>query len=671
MTRLRLAVVAALAGLGLVRPALAQDDAPTLRAIMDVPVLGGMAISPDGRWVAYVERAPNWDADDWSTRLFVSDGGMPAAIPQAEGISGSFHWTPDSEWLAYLAPADSGAVLRLVRAAVPHEVVSWPVPEGTRGFEISPAGDRIALAIEEPETREQLRERDLFGSFEVKGRGFRLTHLWVAELDLPDGAPRRALGPGATRRLTSGEFTVDAFAWSPDGSRIAFDHAPDPRPNSSYASDISIVDVDTGILDPLVTDPGRDAGPLWSPDGREILYSSSQGIPVSNLPLELVAIPATGGEGRLLTGGWATEPDPVAWIGEEVWFVADDGMPRGLYHLNVRTGAIAKRAELPEFVTSASLSRNGDRLALVAESRTTLPEVYLGATLGAAPLAVTRKTRRVEGWSLGTRETVSWTAADGLEIEGVLIKPAGFDPGRRHPLLVVVHGGPRALSRPTLFQDGYPTLRWVATGAVVLLPNYRGSAGYGPAFRTAHHRTLGLGDAKDVEAGVDHLVELGFVDPDRIGLMGWSYGGFISAWLTATSDRFAAVSVGAGISDWRTHYAWESANITTRVFSFGTTPWEDPETWAAASPITHIEGARTPTLIQHVVGDPVVSVLSAYELYQALLDLGVETEFVQFPGSGHFPWGPKSQLAIHWQNWEWFARHLGSAEPDREAVVGR
>lgn len=647
------------------------DAVPTLRQIMDLPRMRGATISPDGRRVAFAETEPDWDADGWTTRLLVSDGGPPVAIRNAEGLRGPYRWTPDSEWLAYIARNAGGPALRLVRADGSGAPIVWPLPEGTGGFQFSPHGTQIALAIKDPEGEEQIRQRDLFGRFEIEGRGFRMTHLWVADLDLPRDGDARSTGPGELRRLTSGDFTVGAFEWSPDGTRIAFDHAPDPRPNSSYAADVSVADVHSGVVHRVVTSPGRDAGPRWSPDGGEILYSSSMGIAVSNLPRELVVVPATGGQGRVLTREWATEPSPIAWIGDDIWFVADEGMPRGLYRLNARTGAVTSREDLPEFVRGASLSADGVRLAVVAESRTTLPEVYLGAAAEGELTRVTDATRRVEGWSLGTREVVEWRASDGLRIEGALLKPDGFDPTRQYTLLVVVHGGPRALDRPRLFHGGaYGIERWLARGALVLLPNYRGSAGYGPEFRTAHHRTAGPGDAMDVEAGVDHLIGLGIVDPDRVAVMGWSYGGFVSAWLTATSDRFRAISVGAGISDWRTHYAWEAANITTRVFTFGTTPWEDPETWAASSPITHIEGARTPTLIQHIVGDPVVSILSAYELYQALVDLGVETEFVEFPGSAHYPGNPKSQLALAWQNWEWFARHLWGERGQRDEVVG-
>lgn len=649
----------------------APDVIPTLRQSMDLPRTRGATISPDGRRVAFSQTAPNWETDGWTTRLLTSDGGSPVPIGHAEGFSGSYRWSPDSKWLAYVARGDGGTVLRLVLADGSGAAIDWPLPDGTRWFEFSPDGTRIALAVTDPESDEQARQRELFGRFQVKGRGFRMTHLWLADFDFPHLARTDATEPGEPHRLTSGDFTIGSFAWSPDGTRIAFDHAPDPRSNSSYASDVSLVELGSGAVHHLVTTPGRDAGPLWSPDGREILYSSSMGIAVSNLPMELVVIPATGGEGRVLTEEWATEPSPVAWIGNDIWFVADDGMPRGLYRLDTNTGAITQRTGLPEFVRSVSLSADGDRFAVLAESRATLREVYVGHTADGDPSRVTDATREVENWQLGTREVIDWQASDGLRIEGVLLKPGGFDPARQYPLLVVVHGGPRDLDRPSLFKGGpYPIERWVAQGALVLLPNYRGSAGYGPEFRTAHHRTAGFGDAMDVEAGVDHLIGLGMVDTTRVGVMGWSYGGFVSAWLSATSDRFGAISVGAGIADWRTHYAWESANITTRVFTFGTTPWEDPETWAASSPITHILGGRTPTLIQHVVGDPVVSILSAYELYQALTDLGVATELVEFPGSGHYPRSPKHQLALVWQNWEWFARYLWGEQADRDEVVG-
>ena len=211
-------------------------------------------------------------------------------------------------------------------------------------------------------------------------------------------------------------------------------------------------------------------------------------------------------------------------------------------------------------------------------------------------------------------------AATVRVIEGVLHKPVGFQSGRKYPLLVVIHGGPTGVSRPTPFSSTsiYPIDLWVAKGALVLEPNYRGSAGYGEQFRALNVRNLGVGDAWDVLSGVDYLIAQGMADPDRVGTMGWSQGGYISAFLTThDSARFKAVSVGAGISDWMTYYVNTDIHPFTRQY-LKATPWEDPEIYAKTSPITYIKGAKAPTLIQHGATDQRVPLPNAYELYQGL-----------------------------------------------------
>ena len=191
--------------------------------------------------------------------------------------------------------------------------------------------------------------------------------------------------------------------------------------------------------------------------------------------------------------------------------------------------------------------------------------------------------------------------------------------------------------------------RDVEKGAVILMPNYRGSAGYGEAFRSLNVRNLGVGDAWDVLTGIDHLIEQGFVDPDRMGAMGWSQGGYISAFLTTTSDRFRGISVGAGISNWMTYYVNTDIHPFTRYY-LGGNPWEDPEVYAATSPMTYILDAKTPTLIQHGENDARVPIPNAYELFQALQDVGVETRLIVYKGFGHGISKPKERLAAVWHS---------------------
>ena len=206
---------------------------------------------------------------------------------------------------------------------------------------------------------------------------------------------------------------------------------------------------------------------------------------------------------------------------------------------------------------------------------------------------------------------------------------------RKYPLLVVIHGGPTGVDTAVRSADRtYPIERFAAKGALILRPNYRGSAGYGEQFRSLNVRNLGLGDYDDVISGVDSLIAKGMVDKDRVGAMGWSQGGYISAFITTYSDRFKAVSVGAGISDWMTYYVNTDIHPFTRQY-LKATPWEDPEIYRITSPITYVNRARTPTLIQHGDQDKRVPPPNAFELYQALKDRGVPVKLILYKGFGH------------------------------------
>ena len=278
-------------------------------------------------------------------------------------------------------------------------------------------------------------------------------------------------------------------------------------------------------------------------------------------------------------------------------------------------------------------------------------------------------TDQVKGLVLGTREVVSWKSKDGTTIEGVLVKPADFDPAKTYALLCVIHGGPTGVDRPILAADlrYYPADVWAARGALVLKVNYRGSAGYGEKFRMLNIRNLGVGDAWDVLSGVDLLVKKGWVDPARVGCMGWSQGGYISAFLTTSSRAFKAISVGAGISNWATYYY--NTDITPFTINYlGDDPADDPAIYAKTSPMTYIKKAGTPTLIQHGEFDRRVPIPNAYELRQGLEDRGVPVEMIVYKGYGHGITKPKSMRAVMEHNLAWFGHYIfGDPKPDLAA----
>jgi len=310
------------------------------------------------------------------------------------------------------------------------------------------------------------------------------------------------------------------------------------------------------------------------------------------------------------------------------------------------------------FMGRPSFSKAFDSAAFVCGGNNRVSEVCFSSLKSFDARKITDMNEQWKPFRSATRELTQWKSKDGAMIEGVLIKPADFDPARKYPLLVVIHGGPRGTDRADLAADRYyPIERFAAKGAVVLRPNYRGSEGYGEAFRALNVRNLGVGDYDDVITGVDALIAKGFVDGGRVGAMGWSQGGYISAFITCFSDRFKAVSVGAGISDWMTYYVNTDIHPFTRQY-LKATPWEDPEIYKKTSPITYVNNAKTPTLIQHGELDKRVPIPNAYELYQALQDRNVPVKLSVFKGFGHGINKPKQQLAVLEQNFDWFSQWI-------------
>jgi dipeptidyl aminopeptidase/acylaminoacyl peptidase len=365
----------------------------------------------------------------------------------------------------------------------------------------------------------------------------------------------------------------------------------------------------------------------------------------------------------------------VAWTASGLWCSANQKTAAYLFKVDVEKRLAIRMSPGEGWAGSGfHLSPDGRWVTFVAGDAQHLPEVMI-ARPGEPGSALTTLSAGIADWTLGTSEVVKWTSRDGTTIEGVLRKPAGWKPGPRRPLLVVIHGGPTAVSRPTRLGGTYvyPIEHWLAKGALVLEPNYRGSAGYGAAFRALNVRNLGVGDAWDVVSGIEALAARGWVDTTRVGAMGWSQGGYISAFLaTHESHRFRAISVGAGISDWMTYYVNTDITPFTRQY-LRATPWEDPAIYALTSPITNVRNARAPVLIQHGGADARVPTPNARQLHRALLDVGVETRLTIYPGFGHGLNKPKAMRSAFEENRAWFDARLwpAPAARPRSAASGR
>jgi dipeptidyl aminopeptidase/acylaminoacyl peptidase len=629
----------------------AQTPRPSIDDLLTLKRVGSPAISPDGRMVAYTLRETNWEDNAYETEIWVGDGARVRQLTTGRKSSMQPAWSPDGRWLAFVSDRDAKRQLYRMAVGGGEAERLTSLDEDVNAFAWAPDGTRIAFTMNDP-VADSVKEREKrFGDLRIEDEDRRFAHLHLLEI-----ASRR------TRPLTSGELVVGSFDWSPDGRRIALDHRVSSDPSDNASGDISVVDVTSGRRDLVVGQGGPDSNPRWSPDGLRIAFVSSMAKPDFYFRNRVIAVVSPGSPSvESLTDDFDEDPSLVDWTTSGIFFAASQRTWAYLFHLDPTTRQITRRAPADEWIgTGFSVARDGRRYAYVGASAREFADVYLGEP-GARAVRVSRTADQIATWPTHTREVISWTSQDGAAIEGVLHKPADFDRSRRYPLLVVIHGGPTGVSRPVPYSNYvgyYPIDLWLARGALVLEPNYRGSAGYGEKFRALNVRNLGIGDAWDVLSGIDKLVADGVVDGQRVGAMGWSQGGYISAFLTTKhADRFKAVSVGAGISNWMTYYVNTDIHPFTRQY-LKATPWDDPKIYADTSPITYIKQAKAPTLIQHGDQDQRVPPPNALELYQGLRDQNVPVQLVLFKGFGHPLNKPKANRGAMQQNFDWFNKYL-------------
>jgi dipeptidyl aminopeptidase/acylaminoacyl peptidase len=654
----------------LVVSASAQTPAPpTIDDLIALTRAGSPALSPDAKWVAYTLRETNWDDNTYETEIWVAEtsGGGPRQLTNGRKSSNAPAWSPDSTRLAFGSDREDKRQIYLIDLRGGEAVKLTSSEESVGAFAWSPDGRSIAYIAGDARA-DALKDRDKkYGEFEVVDQDHRMSHLHVIDV-----------ASKQNRRLTSGLFTVGRFDWSPDSKSIAFDHRINSDPANGGSANISIVTVADASVRALVTQDGPDANPIWSPDGSRIAFESAMSNPRFFFTNRRIAtIRAAGGPIEVLSASFDEDPSIVRWGSAGIFFSASSRAWAYLYRLDPATKAVTTYAPAQNWIGSAfSFSEDATTVAYMASDASTFPEVYVASVKTMAGRRITDTGSRIASWSTAPIDIISWRSQDGTPIEGVLHKPVGFQAGKRYPLLVVIHGGPTGVSRATPYSSTsiYPIDLWVAKGALVLEPNYRGSAGYGEKFRSLNYRNLGVGDAWDVLSGVDDLVKRGLADGSRVGAMGWSQGGYISAFLaTHDSARFKTISVGAGISDWMTYYVNTDIHPFTRQY-LNASPWDDPEIYAKTSPITYIKGARTPTLIQHGATDQRVPLPNAFELYQGLQDVGTTTKLIVyrgFEGIGHGPSKPKSSRALMEHNLAWFDEHFFGPVTTTPSAVSR
>ncbi|MGE5235808.1 MAG: prolyl oligopeptidase family serine peptidase [Acidobacteriota bacterium] len=643
---------------------LVLDDLASVREVDDPQV------SPDGAWVAYTVTRTDAARDKRDADIWMSswDGGQQVELTSLEGNETAPRWSPDGRHLAFLASRGDedqkkkGAQVWLLDRRGGEATRLTDMPGGVSDFQWSPDSRRLVLVSSDPdpddtpETREGWKRKTappiVITRYQFKRDDVGYLKALYTHLYLFDVASRQAAA------LTSGPYDDEQPAWSPDGRRIAFVSERGPGdPDRENNSDVFVVEARPGS-EPvrLTTWPGPDSGPpVWSPDGSMIAYRQGDEPRFSAYNLyTLAVVPAGGGSQRLLTAALDRPVAAVHWAddGRSLVFLVVDDRTEYVARIDAAGGAVERLTSGQRVVSAIAGGAHG-AWAVIAGADDQPDEVFALTSGG-----LRRLSRQNDGWvstvKLTTTEDVSFTTPDGTIVNGLLAKPPTLSAGPRYPALLDIHGGPNG-QRDHGFDFNRQFL--AANGYVVLQVNYRGSSGRGSKFQKAIYADWGHLEVVDLLAGADFLARQPFVDRDRLGLGGWSYGGILTNYTIATDPRFKAAVSGASSSLQTSMYGVDEY-IEQYDAEMGQ-PWKTEELWLKVSyPFFHADRIRTPTLFMGGDRDFNVPLVGVEQMYQALRGVGVDTELVIYPGQHHILSVPSYQRDRLARALAWYDRYL-------------
>ncbi|MCG8607340.1 S9 family peptidase [bacterium] len=636
----------------------------TPEELIKIKAIGNVRVSPHGMRALFTvrEAVMTDDKSEFVTQVWMADADGAEAIQLTTGEKSSTNpkWSPDGKWIAFTSSRSGKNNIWLIRSSAGEARQLTDAQGGLGDYNWAPDSKTIAYIMSEPETDEEKKNKKAKNDAQVVDENFKMNHLWTISIE---GEDRTA------RQITSGAFNVartftTGFDWSPDGKSIVFTHNPTPLVNDWTDADISIVDVASGEIKALAKTNRAESHPLYSPNGQWIAYRASDDPPTWGFTSRVYIVASNGGSPKPLANSSDERPSLIGWSanGQQILVSETQRTVTRLSALPIDGSPQVDLTPADVMVSQPALNPSREFIGFVSETPDTPSEAFM------SPLADFRAMKlsavqRLPELPIGKTETLQWRSKDGESVEGLLTYPVAYKSGVKVPLLVVVHGGPAGVFTQRFIgnRGAYPIAAFASRGYAVLRCNVRGSSGYGQAFRYANYSDWGGGDFQDIMSGVDHLIKKGIADPDRMGIMGWSYGGYMTSWVITQTDRFKAASVGAGVTNLMSFTGTSDVPGFVPDY-FGGEYWEVFDKWRSHSAMFNMKGVTTPTLIQHGEKDIRVPVTQGYELYNAIKRQGVEVKMVVYPRQPHGIREPRLLLDAMQRNLDWFEKWLLSGE---------
>lgn len=655
---------------------------------LDMVRLEDALMSPDGSWVLYEELTLDWDKNKRQKKHFMvsAEGGERWQYLSEEGGS-AFQFSPDGKYLTFLrqtkdkedngesnkAGNENRTQIFWMRTAGGEAIALTEHDTSVRAYKWSGDGTLLFSALDKrPKDEDKQLKAGADVVFVNEGPNGQDASYW-SNLWSFDIATKEST------QLTEEKFILDDFDPSPDGQRVALTARYRNRRNDADRTEVFVLDIETREKTRLTENEAPESQVQWAPDSRSFAYMAADGESWLNRNDKIWIMDADQGTTRQLSGKFEGSISDLAWTPDSraILFNGQQGTRSNLFRMEVASGDFEPLTDVDGWIRVRAFSKDRSRFVYSYSDLETPNNLYAGRLAEASidsqnpsdttlthgskiiTVPLTDANPAIKDLQLAETKLIRWKSYDGLEIEGLLHLPIGYEEGKSYPLILNIHGGPA----------GYFSNRWssryhihAGLGYVSLSPNVRGSSGYTDALRegntVARGDGIGLGDFQDLMTGVDALIAQGIVDPDRMGLRGWSYGGILGGWTITQTDRFKAASIGAGVYDWTSEYG-PGFNNDVRLWHIGGTPWDNPEGYREQSALSHVKNVQTATILFHGESDTVDTEQQSMMMFTALQDIDqVPVRYLKFPRQPHGIQEPRHMRVHEIEEIRWMQQHI-------------